>query len=257
MNGTADGIIIAEMSNWNGKAVKIPRTEIQNNSIPDDLGGAGIYFLFCNEDSVFIGTAENMQERLKQHLKDIFHWHTVIAFTSKSLNKKLLHYLESMLVNDAETIGRYKVLTQAGNYDTNLKESQIAAMSEFIGNIKLILGATNYGVFIPKPKTEGETQYLYCRRESSGTNAKGFRSAGGFTVMKGSVISDHVTPSMKDTNYYVKRLELIADGIISGNVFQIDYEFTSPSAASTVVLGHTSNGNADWKTEDGTALGNI
>ena len=76
--------------------------------------------------------------------------------------------------------------------------------------------------------------------------------------MKGSVVSDHITPSMKkDKSYYVKRLELIADGTISDRVFQIDYEFTSPSAAATVVLGHTSNGNAEWKTEDGTALGNI
>lgn len=33
-----------------------------------------------------------------------------------------------------------------------------------------------------------------------------------------------------------------------------DYEFNAPSAASAVVLGHTSNGNMDWKTEDGTKL---
>ena len=33
-----------------------------------------------------------------------------------------------------------------------------------------------------------------------------------------------------------------------------DYEFNAPLAASAVVLGHTSNGNMDWKTEDGTKL---
>ena len=33
-----------------------------------------------------------------------------------------------------------------------------------------------------------------------------------------------------------------------------DYEFNAPSAASAVILGHTSNGNADWKTADGTKL---
>ena len=37
-------------------------------------------------------------------------------------------------------------------------------------------------------------------------------------------------------------------------LFQKDYEFNAPSAASAVVLGHTSNGNVDWKTEDGTKL---
>ena len=27
-NGTADSLIIAELSNWNGKAIKIPRIEV-------------------------------------------------------------------------------------------------------------------------------------------------------------------------------------------------------------------------------------
>ena len=28
VNGTADSLTTAELSNWNGKAIKIPRTEI-------------------------------------------------------------------------------------------------------------------------------------------------------------------------------------------------------------------------------------
>ena len=28
VNGTADSLITAELSNWNGKAIKIPRTEV-------------------------------------------------------------------------------------------------------------------------------------------------------------------------------------------------------------------------------------
>ena len=31
-------------------------------------------------------------------------------------------------------------------------------------------------------------------------------------------------------------------------------EFHAPSAASAVILGHTSNGNVDWKTDDGKKL---
>jgi hypothetical protein len=45
------------------------------------------------------------------------------------------------------------------------------------------------------------------------------------------------------------KLFLVKDGI-----FQRDYEFNAPSAASAVILGHTSNGNVDWKTENGTKL---
>ncbi len=41
VNGLADSLIIAELSNWNGKAVKIPRIEVANCS-RDDLKTPGI-----------------------------------------------------------------------------------------------------------------------------------------------------------------------------------------------------------------------
>ena len=40
VNGTADSLITAELSNWNGKAIKIPRTEVSGCN-RDDVKGAG------------------------------------------------------------------------------------------------------------------------------------------------------------------------------------------------------------------------
>ena len=48
VNGTADSIITAELSNWNGMAIKIPRIEVVSCK-RDDITGAGVYFLFCKE----------------------------------------------------------------------------------------------------------------------------------------------------------------------------------------------------------------
>ena len=42
--------------------------------------------------------------------------------------------------------------------------------------------------------------------------------------------------------------------LLEDRAFTRNYEFNAPSAASAVVLGHTSNGNLDWKTADGTKL---
>ena len=50
------------------------------------------------------------------------------------------------------------------------------------------------------------------------------------------------------------RKQLENDGTIIDRVFQRDYEFNAPSAASAVVMGHTSNGNVDWKDENGVKL---
>lgn len=64
MNGTADSIITAELSNWNGKAIKIPRIEVKNCQ-REDIQQAGVYFLFCKEDDdsdfVYIGESENVR----------------------------------------------------------------------------------------------------------------------------------------------------------------------------------------------------
>ena len=40
-NGTADSLITAELSNWNGKAIKIPRIEVDDCK-RDDIKGAGM-----------------------------------------------------------------------------------------------------------------------------------------------------------------------------------------------------------------------
>ena len=45
VNGTADSIITAELSNRNGKALKIPRIEVATCN-RDDISQAGVYFLF-------------------------------------------------------------------------------------------------------------------------------------------------------------------------------------------------------------------
>ena len=263
VNGTAESLITAELSNWNGKAIKIPRTEVSSCE-RDDIKGVGVYFLICQEDdgtdSVYIGEAENVLDRLTQHLRDFqsgkekYYWNTAVIFVGRDLNKALIRYLENRFVEIAKECGRYTVLTKNTYKNTILKEAQIASMEEFIDNVKILINTLGYKVLVPVPKANDETIYLYCK--GSGASAKGFVSAGGFTVLEGSTVSDHTVPSLetKGKSYYNLRNALIKDGTILDRVFTRDYEFKAPSAASAVILGHTSNGNADWKTADGVKL---
>lgn len=263
VNGVADSTITAELSNWNGKAIKIPRGEVQTCD-RDDVTGAGVYFLFCKEDdgsdSVYIGEAENVLERLKQHLKDYqaekesYYWNAAVIFVGRDLNKALIRYLEDRLVKIARECGRYKVLTKNTYGKTVMKESQIATMEEFLDNIKTLIGSLNYNVLTPAPKANEKTKYLYCK--GAGGNAKGFISSGGLTIVKGSVVSEKTVPSFesKGKSYYQLRIKLEEEEIIKDRTFQKDYEFNAPSAASAVVLGRTSNGNDDWKDEHGVKL---
>ena len=263
VNGTAESLITAELSNWNGKAIKIPRTEISSCE-RDDIKGVGVYFLICQEDdgtdSVYIGEAENVLDRLSQHLRDYqsgkekYYWNAAVIFVGRDLNKALIRYLENRFVEIAKECGRYTILTKNTYKKTVLKEAQIASMEEFIDNVKILINSLGYKVLVPVPKATDNTVYLFCK--GSGASAKGFVSAGGFTVLKGSSVSDHTVPSLetRGKTYYKLRNALIKDGTIVDRVFTRDYEFNAPSAASAVILGHTSNGNVDWKTGDGTKL---
>lgn len=131
VNGTADSLIIAELSNWNGKAIKIPRIEVSSCE-RDDITQAGVYFLFCKEDdgsdSVYIGEAENVKERLVQHLRDYqaekekYYWNTAVVFIGRDLNKALIRYLENRFVEIARTSKRYLVLTKNTYRNTVMKE---------------------------------------------------------------------------------------------------------------------------------------
>lgn len=263
VNGTADSLITAELSNWNGKAIKVPRTEVSGCN-RDDIKGAGVYFLICQEDdgtdSVYIGEAENVQDRLAQHLRDYqsgkekYYWNTAVIFVGRDLNKALIRYLENRFVEIAKECGRYAVLTKNTYKNTVMKESQVASMEEFIDNVKILINTLGYKVLVPVPQANDDTVYLYCK--GSDGSAKGFVSAGGFTVLKGSMVSDHIVPSLetRGKSYFNLRNALVKDGVIVDRTFTRDYEFNAPSAASAVVMGHTSNGNVDWKTAEGTKL---
>ena len=96
---------------------------------------------------------------------------------------------------------------------------------------------------------------LYRYRRYFVANAVGYVSANGFTILKDSHVSEHVSDSLKKhvKSYAMLRQQLENDGTILNGVFQKDYEFKSPSAAG-IVSGNSMNGNEAWKTTDGTKL---
>lgn len=255
VDGKPDGIVTAELSNWNGSAIKIPRTDIITCKRAD-ITGVGVYFLFCNNDrgldSVYIGEAENILDRLKQHIRDYdsdrekYYWSTAVAFLGRDLNKALIRYLENRFVETARQCKQYDVLTKNTFSNTVLKESQIAVMEEFIDNVKILINILGYRVFSEATHESFALDNLYCT--GNGAQAIGYFSTGGFTVLKDSIISDHEADSfpMRVKGYHDLKRKLEANGIIVERKFTVDYEFNSPSAAAAVVLGRSANGKKEW-----------
>jgi len=70
--GDAKSLRTAEISNWSGKAIAAPRTELDELLAREELDGAGVYILLgtdpeTNQPEGYIGEAEIIRDRLKQH----------------------------------------------------------------------------------------------------------------------------------------------------------------------------------------------
>ena len=88
-------------------------------------------------------------------------------------------------------------------------------------------------------------------------NAKGFVSTNGFVVLKGSFVSTHITLALIQHKSYAElRKKLEHNGTKEG-VLQKDYEFSSPSAAASVLRCYPCNGSDIWKTEADKHLWNL
>lgn len=269
VNGTADSLITAELSNWNGKALKIPRIEVATCD-RKDLKQAGVYFLFCKEDdgtdSVYIGEAENIKERLVQHLRDYqaekekYYWNTAVIFVGRDLNKALIRYLENRFVDIARSSKRYIVLTKNTYRNTVMKESQIAVMEEFIDNVRILINTLGYKVLEPvlqdaynSSVIDDELLYI----TSGEVNATGRVTSEGFVVLKGSAINEKTSKKSLTAGFIKLREKYFNEGLVQSLITVEDILFSSSSAAADFVLGYSVSGPRTWKTKDGRTLKDI
>jgi len=270
IDGEPNGRVAAEISNWTGKAYKIPRTLLKGSSDRDDLQSTGIYLLFGKNpddpgaDMVYIGEAESIYGRLLKQMNDKEFWFECISVFSKdaNLNKAHAKYIEGRLYEDARAYGRFKIENSTVPAKTALSESDQAEMEEFIEYTKLIVYSLGYRLFEParaetQDKTRSEIFYIRAARNA---NATGYLSDEGFVVKKGSAATLETTPSLKTSNagYFRLRENLIEIGTLAPQndqyIFTTDFLFSAPSAAAAVVMGRAANGRTEWKTAKGLTL---
>jgi predicted GIY-YIG superfamily endonuclease len=260
---------LRDSSNWNGKSIKIPHIEVASCN-RDDIAQAGIYFLFCKEDdgsdAVYIGEAENVKERLMQHLRDYqseketYYWNTAVIFIGRDLNKSLIRYLENRFVEIARGSKRYIVLTKNTYRNTVMKESQIAVMEEFVDNVKVVINTLGYKVFEPlvqtdSPATQIDDEKLFISTGSA--NAIGKVTTEGFVVFEGATVSDKTAAKSLSEGVRKLRQKYFDDGKVKNLVTTEDILFSSSSAAAAFLLGYSVSGPATWKTKDGRTLKDI
>jgi hypothetical protein len=263
--GDAKSLRTAEISNWTGKAVVAPRTELDELLAREELDKAGIYILtgsdpITNAPRAYIGEAEVIRERLKQHKSKEF-WVSAIVFVSKdeNLTKAHVRYLESRLLAEAAKVNRF-TLEQNQSGGSKLPESDREDMEVFLARIRQLLPVLGSDILSPISQPDTATRrggVLHCRMK--GAEGRGQRTPNGFVVFSGSTAVLEERPSMERYPYVMaQRKQLIAERVLTEKegflVFTKDTEFSSPSAAAAVIHGGSANGLLAWKTEDGKSL---
>ena len=264
VNGTANSLRTAELSNWTGKAISAPRTELSELIKRDEVKSPGFYILAgvdsdSGDRALYIGESEDVSERLKEHKSKDF-WNAATVFVSKdeNLTKAHIRYLEGQLIDKANSLSQTDlpiVVMNSKGSGAKLPESDAADMDVFLEKSLQLLPVLGISDFIEKEVQSSDDQdLLFCSiREVTAT---GKRTSNGFIVFKGSHAALEHRPSAK--RMAAKRDLLVEQGILKQEqdvlVFTRDVEFGSPSTAASVIKGGNTNGLTNWKNRSGIKL---
>ena len=274
MDGSPNGRWMCELSNWTGKAYKIPRTSYKKILDRDELRNPSVYFLFGYDDNngrpiVYIGETEDAIQRLGEHIKNENkdYWVEAIVFISKDdhLNKAHIKYLESRFYEITKEIDRYEIMNSIQPKKSTVSEAEQSEMEEFINNAKIVVSALGHKVFEPLIpiveiiKTiddEAVSEILYVKT-NKGSSATGLVSPDGFIVLKGSTINQSFAEKSLSDNIIKLRKQYLNDGTVLNNIFMKDTLFSSPSAAAAFIYGASISGPQSWKNNKGKSLKEI
>jgi hypothetical protein len=264
--GDAKGVRTAEISNWSGKAIAAPRSDFERYLAREELARPGVYILTGVDSqtgklAAYIGEAESVADRLKQHQKKDF-WSAAIAFVSKdeNLTRSHIRYLEGRLIKTALEIGRY-VVTNSNLSGAKLPESDLNDLEVFLERVSQllpVLGSELLTPIVTAAIDKEPRELLTCKR--MGAIATGMRTPNGFVVMKDSTALRQLRESTKTNGPWIISLrnQLLENGslIEDGDflTFTKNVEFTSPSAAAAVVYALNAPGPLAWKNSSGKSL---
>ncbi|HDR9761410.1 TPA: GIY-YIG nuclease family protein [Burkholderia cepacia] len=277
-DGSANGIITAEIMNWSGHVIAAPRSRLADLLKRREASRAGLYILIGDkpngeEQIAYIGETESIEERLTTHAKpeekggkDF--WRQVFLITSKdeNLTKGHLRYIESKLITIASTANRITLENSKGvvtEYGM-LPEADRADMLYFIEQIKLVLPVLGLDLLRETPppvarEADGEASnspVFILSAPKLGITARAQEIEGEFVVESGSFAKSTWTEKNWNDGYSKLHQQLQEHGVLvptdSGLLqFAKEHSFNSPSAASAVILGRADNGRKSWRTQRG------
>lgn len=260
VDGEPQGVKYAFISNKICQMFVVPRSKLSYLNTQERLQKPAFYILTGEDEATkpqaYIGETENFRERVKDHDNKKAFWQKALIFVSKDadMTKVDVQYLEYKAITEAKKANTFvlndnKQLPKA----PNLPEYQQDSMDEFFTDVKFLASFIGCNIF---ERAEPKAEHLFYTK-GRGSNAKGFYSSDGFTVLKGSVIDKEIVPSFNWKEKRAKMLQeytTIKDGVL---VMVSDKTFSSPSTAADFCIGSSNNGWLVWKDKEGNTLDSV
>ncbi len=274
VDGTPTGVTTAEIMNWTGHVLTGSRTGLPAFLKRPELDRTGIYFLFGADPEdpearrLYIGESDNVGKRLVQHSKDGSKdfWERTCVVTSKDQNITKAHarYLEARLIGIANSVGNAVLTNGTTPLALPLPEADASDMEYFIDQLRLVLPVLGFDFLRKSPKAFEPTAKIGAdevepqevprfdmHSQKHKVEARAREVDGEFVVLLGSMAVPNWT-STPDHSYAKRHAHLVEKGklVPDGNGFlrfTEDVPFSSPSAASAVILGRPDNGRLSWR----------
>ena len=272
VDGTATGLITAEIMNWTGHVLAGSRNGLPAFLKRRELDRTGVYFLTGPDPEdpdtlqLYIGESDNVRKRLVQHIKDENKefWERTCVLTSKDQNITKAHarYLESRLIAIANAVGTVTVANRTAPPPVALPEADASDMEFFVDQLRLILPVLGLDFMhkaaarttidaTEKPGQADVAPHFRLASKKQGLEAQAREIDGEFVVLAGSDAAEDWS-STSHHSYSRRHAQLIKSGkLVPGDEgrlrFAEDVVFRSPSAASAVILGRPDNGRVSWK----------
>ena len=161
-SGDPEGIRHLQKSNWSGYGVVFNRTMFSLLKEQPGFSQAGIYILVGNaaEETIYIGEADPVGDRLKSHVanKEDWVWGVYFFDSSHNIGKTEVQDLEAALVALAKKHGRAILLNKTVPTAPTMAPAAKATAQAFLTDMLLILPMIGINAFTPQRKENTSDQ---------------------------------------------------------------------------------------------------
>lgn len=270
-SGDPRGIRVAALTTSIVQVIEVPRALLRQFQAMPEAEQVGVYFLLGDDEekdqpSVYIGQTGTLGKRLNEHhldkKKEFWNRALVAISLTHSLTQTHALFLEWRGIRQANEAARYLVENGNGGTKPHTPTWLEADCQDIFDTMRTLVATLGQPIFeslaLPKEQATPEDVF-YCK--SSTCDAVGQYTEEGMVVLRGSKARVEIAPSMAAMSPAKRRQALIKDGTLklenNAFVFQQDVLFKSPSGASDLVMGLSTNGWIQWKTKDGKTLDEI